>query len=98
MIEFTEEDGAVTFAVRVVPRASRTDVAGVHDGALHVRVAAPPVESAANKELTRFLARAFKVPARNVEIISGLASKNKRVRVHGADGVLLQTIASRELA
>ncbi|HJQ35482.1 MAG TPA: DUF167 domain-containing protein [Pyrinomonadaceae bacterium] len=84
MLSFTEEDGALTFAVRVVPRASKTAAAGEHDGALRVRVAAPPVEGAANEELVRFLARTFGVAAREVEILSGHASKSKRVRVRGA--------------
>ena len=46
-----------------------------------MRVAAPPVDGAANEELTRFLARALEVPARAVEIIGGHTSKTKRVRV-----------------
>lgn len=81
MLNYTENDDAVTFAVRVVPRASRTGVAGLHEGALRVRLAAPPVEGAANEELVRFLARALGVAASAVEITAGHTSKNKRVRV-----------------
>lgn len=84
MIDFTEESGALTFAVRVVPRASKSAVAGEHGGALKVRVAAPPVEGAANEELARFLAKQLGVAARDVEVLSGHASKSKRVRVRGA--------------
>jgi uncharacterized protein (TIGR00251 family) len=84
MIVHSEADGALTFAVRVVPRASKTAAAGEHGGALRVRIAAPPVEGAANEELVRFLAKAFGVAAREVEIVSGHASKSKRVRVRGA--------------
>jgi uncharacterized protein (TIGR00251 family) len=84
MLRYTETDGALTFAVRVVPRASRSEVVGEHDGALRVRIAAPPVEGAANEELCRTLARALGVPTRNVEIISGQTNKTKRVRVGGA--------------
>lgn len=84
MIDFEEESGALTFAVRVVPRASKSALAGEHGGALKVRVAAPPVEGAANAELARFLAKAFGVAARDVEIVSGHASKSKRVRIRGA--------------
>lgn len=85
MLRYTESAGAITFVVRVVPRASRSEIAGEHDGALRVRVAAPPVEGAANEELRRMLARAFAVPTRAVEIVSGQAAKTKRVRVTGAD-------------
>jgi uncharacterized protein len=80
MVECSESGGAVSFAVRVAPRAARTQIAGEHDGALKVRVAAPPVEGAANEELVRFLARHFGVPARDVEIVAGHSSKTKRLR------------------
>ena len=84
MILCTERGGTITFAVRVVPRASKSALAGEHDGALKVRVAAPPVEGAANEELIKFLAKVFGVPARDVEIKSGHASKSKVVCVRGA--------------
>ena len=85
MLRYTETDGAVTFAVRVVPRASRSEVAGEHDGALRVRVAAPPAEGAANEELVRTLARALNVPTRAVEITGGRHSKTKQVRAAGVE-------------
>jgi uncharacterized protein (TIGR00251 family) len=93
VIKFSEEDGALVFSVRVVPRASKSAVAGEHDGALRVRVAAPPVEGAANEELTRLLAREFGVPARDVEITSGHSSKTKVVRVVGATAEQLRRLA-----
>jgi hypothetical protein len=80
--------------VRVVPRASRSEVAGERDGALRVRVVAAPVEGAANEELVRTLARALGVPVRAVEIVSGHASKTKLVRVAGATRERLQNLAS----
>lgn len=83
MLRHTESEGAVTFAVRVAPRASRSEAAGEHGGALRVRVAAPPVDGAANEELMGFLARALGVPARSVEIVAGHASRLKTVRVRG---------------
>ncbi len=96
MLRCTEIDGAITFAVRVVPRASRSEVAGARDGALRVRVAAPPVEGAANEELARTLARALGVPSRAVEIKSGRASKTKLVRVAGATCDRLLSLAGEE--
>ena len=94
MFEYRETDGAITFRVRVVARASRSAIAGEHDGALRVRVAAPPVEGAANEELARLLARELKVPSRAVEITGGHASKNKTVRVRGADAARLLSLAA----
>ena len=96
MVRCTETDGAITFAVRVVARAARSEVAGVHEGALRVRVAAPPVEGAANLELARTLARALGVPVRAVEIRSGHASKTKLVRVAGATRERLQSLVSEK--
>lgn len=92
MIELSEKDGAVIFNVRVVPRASKTTLAGELDGAVKVRLAAPPVDGAANAELVAFFAKLAGVPKSNVEIVGGLASKNKRVRI---DGVGLEIV--REL-
>lgn len=92
-LRYAEADGALVFGVRVVARASRTQAAGEHDGNLRVRVAAPPVEGAANEELTRFLARALGVARRDVEILSGHASKLKRVRVRQADPARLLKLA-----
>ncbi|HEX8129482.1 MAG TPA: DUF167 domain-containing protein [Pyrinomonadaceae bacterium] len=96
MIRFKQQDGALIFAVRVVPRASRSEIAGEHDGALRLRVAAPPVEGAANEELARTLARALGVHARDVEIKSGHASKTKLVRVVGATGEGLLVLAGEK--
>jgi uncharacterized protein (TIGR00251 family) len=94
VIGYREESGALVFAVRVVPRASKTAVAGEHDGALKVRVAAPPVEGAANAELMRFLAKQLGVAARAVEIVGGQTSKTKVVRVVGAKAEDLLRLAS----
>ena len=71
------------FNIRVVPRASRSQVAGEFDGGLKVRIAAPPVDGAANDELVRFLAREFGRPRADIEIIAGQTSRTKRVRVTG---------------
>jgi uncharacterized protein (TIGR00251 family) len=84
MIEYSEKDRVLSFRVHVVSRASRTEIVGEHDGALRVRVAAPPVDGAANEELIRTLARALGVRKNAIEITSGQTSKAKQVRVTGA--------------
>ena len=76
----------VTFAVRVIPRAGRTGAAGTRGDALLVRLAAPPVEGAANDALVAFLARAFDRPKRDVRILSGESSRDKRVAIGGVSG------------
>ena len=72
-----------TLRVRVVPRAGRTEAGGWFEEALIVRLAAAPVDGAANKALTDFLAQLLDVPRRNVTIASGERSRNKRVRIAG---------------
>lgn len=59
----------------------------MHDGRLKIRVAAPPVEGAANKALQRFLAQAFGVPGRDIAIVRGASGRRKQVVIRGA-GVL----------
>ncbi len=77
--------GAVRFHVHVRPRASRTECAGLHGDAVKVRVAAPPVEGAANAELIAFLARKLGVPRSAVRIVTGDRGRRKTVEVTGVD-------------
>ena len=73
----------VRLAVRVQPRAARSEVAGLFGDRIRIRLAAPPVDGAANDALVRFLAAALGVPARAVEITGGLASRSKTVVASG---------------
>ena len=68
MIQYSEKNRGLTFAVQIVPRASRSEIAGEYNGALRIRIAAPPVAGAANRELIRLLAKFFKLPQNAVEI------------------------------
>jgi len=84
-LNIEQRGGAVRVAVRAQPRASRNEIVGEHGGALKVRLAAPPVEGAANEELVRFLARTLSVPASAVRIVAGERGRNKIVEVDGLD-------------
>ena len=75
--------GGISLLVSASPRASRTEVAGVAEGRLRVRVAAPPVEGAANAELVRFLARSLGVPQSAVTVTAGATGRRKTVLVRG---------------
>lgn len=81
----------VRFEVHVRPRASRTELAGLHAGALKVRVAAPPVDAAANRALIEFLAERLGVSRRSVRIVAG---EKSRTKVLEADGITPEQIAS----
>jgi uncharacterized protein (TIGR00251 family) len=72
----------LTLNVKVVPRSSRSEVAGtMDDGTLKVKVAAVPEKGKANEELCSVLAAHYQVPARDVTVIAGLTSTRKTVRV-----------------
>jgi hypothetical protein len=75
--------GTVTFPVRVQPRASRDEIAGVIEGALKIRLQAPAVENRANEALVEFLADLLKTPKSAVRILSGEHSRIKRVEIRG---------------
>jgi uncharacterized protein (TIGR00251 family) len=73
----------ITLNVRVVPRARKTECAGFRDDVLVVRVAAPPVEGAANDALIEFFSSSFHGPRRAVHIVSGDRGRRKRVAIEG---------------
>lgn len=85
MIEYDERKGTLEIRVLAVPRASKTEIKGEHDGQLRVRVAAPPVGGAANEELIGFFSKLLKLPRSAVEIVSGGTSRRKTVRLSGID-------------
>ena len=76
--------------VHVQPRAKRSEVAGRHGDAVKVRLAAPPVDGAANEALVRFLAEALDLPRRAVRIVSGLSARQKVVEVDGLSAADLE--------
>ncbi len=82
-LDLVERSGAVTLKVRVQPRASREEILGAREGALVVRLTAPPVEGAANKALTRLLGKKLGVPPSAVAIAVGSTGRSKLVVVNG---------------
>jgi uncharacterized protein (TIGR00251 family) len=82
----------VEFDVRVIPRARKSEIAGIRDDAVVVRLAAPPVDGAANEALVAFVAEWLAVPRRAVRIRSGERSRRKRLAV---DGVSVDLVRAR---
>lgn len=76
--------------IRVIPRARKSEVAGMRGDAWLVRLQAPPVEGAANDELIALLAKLLDVPRRDVTLVSGERSRNKRIRVASLDAATAQ--------
>lgn len=87
-----ESNGSVSFQVRVVPRANKSEIVGVEGDSLKVRLKAPPVEGKANEALVKFIAERLAVSKSQVEILSGHASRTKVVRVRGIQADHLQTL------
>jgi uncharacterized protein len=81
--------------IHVIPRARRTEIAGERDGALLVRLAAPPVEGAANDALIEFLAATLGLPRRAIHIVSGERSRRKRVAIAGMTAEQVRAILGR---
>ena len=71
----------VLLQVSVMPNAKRTQVDGLHDGALRVRLAAPPIEGRANEALVAWLAKSLGVARRDVELVRGESSRRKQVAI-----------------
>ena len=90
MIEVSEKNGTLTFKVRVQPRATRTEIVGVHGDALKVRLAAPPVDGKANAALCAFVAKAAEVAPGRVSVVRGQTSRDKVVRVEGVEAEVVR--------
>ena len=82
-MKITGTRDGVLLSVYVQPRASRSEVVGEHGDALKIRLAAPPVDGAANDELIRFLSKLFGVSASSVSVKSGQTSRTKVVEISG---------------
>ncbi len=96
MINFTQKDDAIIFAVRVIPRSSRSEIVGEYNGALKVKLNSPPIDGEANKELIALLAKTFDVSKSEIEIISGQTNKNKQVKINNsASKVLFEIIRNK---
>ena len=75
--------GGVSLLVKVIPRAGSTKIAGIRDGRLLVRLAAAPVDDAANEALIVLLATSLKIPAWTISVAGGAHSRNKQLLISG---------------
>jgi uncharacterized protein (TIGR00251 family) len=85
-LNWRQSGQGITFSVKVVPRARRDEIVGVEDGAVKVRLNAPPVEGKANAALVKFLAQTFGVKQADVQILRGENARHKLVSVWGVTG------------
>ncbi len=78
-----ETKDGVVLTVKAVPRAAKSEIAGVDDEWLRVRVKAPPVDGKANEALVKFFAEFYSLPKGSVSIVSGDTARLKRIRITG---------------
>ena len=81
-----EKPEGVMFKVLVQPKSSKNEIVGLHDGALKVKLTAPPVDGAANKLCLKFLAKQLGTAKSNIDIISGETGRHKQLLWRFADG------------
>jgi uncharacterized protein len=85
MSTFKESASGVTFAIKVVPRASKNQIVRLEGDAIKIRLNAPPVDGKANDALIEFLADLLQVRRAQIEIVTGHTARHKVVRVLGAN-------------
>jgi len=93
-LDLTESAHGVTLTVRVQPRSRRDAIEGEVNGALRVRLTAPPAEDRANQACCRFLAEVLNIPPSAVSITSGHRGRTKRIRIKGVDARRIKELAA----
>ncbi len=77
----SQHSDAIRLSVQVLPNAKNTEVVGLLDGALKIRLKAQPIEGQANEELIRFIATQIKVPKKQISVVRGITSRLKVVEI-----------------
>ena len=90
------ESASVVFSVHLQPRACRSEIAGIYDRALKIRVQAPAIDNRANEELCAFLAALLKRPKSAVRLLSGEQGRNKRVEISGVTAAEVRALIQHE--
>lgn len=80
---FQEKNNCLTLNVYVVPKSSKSEIVGIYNNCLKIKLKALPVDNEANEELIKFLASKLKISKSNLEIISGLKQKKKTLLING---------------
>jgi len=83
MLQLTQVENGIRLEIKVQPRSSKNQIVGEHNGALKVKLTAPPVEGEANQALLAYLASILKIPKKNVVLLKGESSRNKILEIRG---------------
>ncbi len=90
-----ETGSGLEVPVHVQPRAKHSEMSGFYDGALKLKVLAPPVDDAANRAVIEYFSRLLGLPKAQIRIIAGLKSRDKVLLI---SGVTLEVFQERALA
>ena len=82
-IKITEKDDCVSFDCRITPKSKKNEIKGLRNETLLISLKAPPIENRANLALIEFISKSLKIPKRRIDIVRGLHSKNKVVKIQG---------------
>ena len=82
-LKIRETNSGLEFQLHVLPRAKRTELAGLHNGAMKIRVTAPPVDDAANRAIIEFFSNLLDVPKYGIQILTGAKSRDKKIQIKG---------------
>jgi hypothetical protein len=85
MLQLTQVENGIRLEIKVQPRSSKNQIVGEHNGALKVKLTAPPVEGEANQALLAYLASILKIPKKNVVLLKGESSRNKILEIRGVN-------------
>jgi uncharacterized protein (TIGR00251 family) len=91
-LQIRETDSGLEIRIYVQPRAKHSEVSGVHNGALKIKVTAPPVEDAANRAVMDLMASALSIPKSRLRILAGFRSRQKTLL---AEGVSIEVFRRR---
>lgn len=84
---YSREGDVLMVNIYAQPGARTTEVVGIYDGALKIRVNAPPIDGRANRLLKKFLANRFNVPSKNIQLVTGEKNRRKTFSVLGSQVV-----------
>ena len=94
MLRVEVRGAVVRVSVHVQPRASTSEIVGLHGAALKVRLQAPPVDGAANEALVSLLAESLAVPRRSIRVVAGATSRAKTVEIEGTTESAVRALVS----
>ncbi|MBI4652425.1 YggU family protein [Candidatus Desantisbacteria bacterium] len=94
MLTINENGDGVTFRIRVQPKSSRTEIYGIVNETIKLRLAAPPTDNKANLECIAFLSKKFCIPKSSIQILQGQKSREKIIKIFGVNKGELEKMLS----